>query len=364
MHLKVVTDIKHFRDLRDEWNQLVQKTEPAGLALSHEWLFAWWQIFAADRKLNIILVYDEPKLVAIGPFLKERFRYRGIPSSRLQLMTNGHSPYCDLIVDNTASERKINEILQLIFQCDSADVLMFNKVPENSPMVRYLTEKASSFEFRYGIKPSLITPTIHISGEWEEFFRSKSRKFRKGLKNKLNRLDIAGDFSITCESISSRDNPFLIEMIDISKASWKRAVKNDLGSNAAAREFLFKLADVFGPGGHLDLWIMHKADMPVAFELHLDYFGVVHPIRADFSEKFKPFSPGSVLLYVALKSLFEKKTVSEYYSCAHNYRYLTHWSKTLKKHVQIEFFACSWKPQLLYMLEHYCPVKSRTNSIG
>lgn len=352
MFLEVVTEINGFRDLRDEWNRLLLTRATMPLPLSHDWFYTWWQVFGANRQLNIVCVYDEEQLVAIAPFLKEQSRYRGIPTSIQKLMANGHSPYCDFIVDNAVSEHQKNEILKLITRCDSADVLLFNKIPEDSMVVHYLAEKARHSGLRYGIKPSLITPVIRVNGEWDDFIGGKSRKFRKSLNNKLNRFNKAGDFSITRESITSREHPYLNQMVEISKQSWKKKIKTDLGSNNSGREFLLMLADMFGPRGNLNLWIVHKAGVPVAFEYHIEFHGVVYPVRADFSETFRTFSPGSVLEYTALKTLFDEKNVKEYYSCAADYWYLNNWSKETKKHLNVELFASAWKGQLLGFLEY------------
>ncbi len=352
MHLDVVTDINRFCDLRGDWNRLLMVSESMSLPLCHEWFYAWWQVFGANRQLNIICIYDEQQLIAIAPFLKERSRYRGISVSIQKLMANGHSPYCNVIVDNSLNENQKNEVFEMITHCGSTDVLLFNKIPEDSLVAHYLVDKARRSGLCCGITTSLITPVIRIKGEWGDFIRDKSRKFRKNLNNKLNRFNKAGNFTITHENISSREHPYLTEMVEISKQSWKSKIKNDLGSNTVGREFLLILADIFGPRGNLHLWIVHTAGIPVAFEYHLEFHGVIYPVRADFSEKYRTFSPGSVLEYTVLKSLFDEKRAKEYYSCADNYWYLNNWSKELKKHINFEVFAGTMKSQLLCALEY------------
>ncbi len=352
MRLDLVTNIDRFLELRDDWNRLLLKSGSMRLPLSHEWLFTWWQVFGGERQLNIICVYDEVRLIAIAPFLNEQSRYRGVAAKIRKFMANGHSPYCDLIIDGDISEDQKNEVLELITRSDSTDILQFNKIPEDSLIFRNITERGKNPRFRCGIKSSLVTPIIQVQGEWDEFFANKSRKFRRSLNNKLNGFKKSGDFTTTCEKITSSEHPYLVQMVEISKQSWKKGIKKDLGSNAAGRDFLFKLADKFGPTGNIDLWIVHKGDKPVAFEYHLEFGGVVYPIRADFSETFRSFSPGSVLEYMTLKNLFDEGEASEYHSCADNYWYLSNWSMESRRHAIIEVFANSCKAQFLYALEY------------
>lgn len=352
MHIEVVTDIDRFRDMRTEWNHLFYSMATHPLPLSHEWLFIWWQIFGSQNKLHIICVYDGGRLVAIAPFVKEKTKYRGISVSCLRLMANGHTPFCDLIIGGDIALDQKRQILELIINSNTEDMLVFGKVLEDGFMYQNLITGQNIFGYRYGAKAGLVTPIIPINGKWEEFLKGKSRKFRKNINNKFNRFKKEIDFTIDCIEITSREHPALKEMVEISKNSWKTKVKNDLGSKPGSKEFLFMLADKFGDSGSVHLWIIRKAGNPVAYEFHLDFDGVVYPLRADFNEKFRDYSPGSILEYTTLKVLFEEGAVREYYSCADDYWYLHNWTTESKKQFNIEIFANNWKSRALYMLEY------------
>lgn len=368
MHLTKITDYNQFSELHEQWNNLLFSHSPISLPLTHEWITAWWDQFSENRKLQIFCIYDNEELVAIAPFHEEEATYRGIPVKQLHLLANGHSPFCDIIYKHSLSKEQISQVLNLLIKKNKTNLLVFAKIPSTSVTYDYFLNSSKAKNNNIIIKDGLLTPTIQIHGEWDEFFKSKSRSFRKGMRRKLNKQP---DLKIDCEIITSINHPALKEIVEISKKSWKVNIKNDLGSNVAGRKFLFDLVTKFGPTGNIHIWIVRKNFKPIAFEFHLTYDGIVYPIRADFDEDYKKYSPGSILEYTALKYLFEQTNVNEYNSCADDYLYLNHWSTGKKEHYTIEVFSSDLKAQCLYFLEqhiipilryikHKLPVKEKT----
>lgn len=351
VNIEIITDVTRFYNLRNKWNDLLETTTSTPLPLTHKWLTTWWKNFAGDRELHISCIYEKNKLLAIAPLMKANITYRGIPTTIISLMANGHSPYCDVIFNGTINTEKISKILELLIRTNSENILVLAKVPKNSPTYSHLTTSSRAYGYRYGITKSLITPTIKLNNNWDDFYKSRSHKFRKSMKNKINRFAKEKDFSINREVITSRDHKTLKQIVEISKRSWKTNIKNDLGSNVAGREFLFGLVDAFGDTQAIQVWIVRKSDKPVAYEIHLISDGVVYPLRADYDESFKQYSPGSILEYTVLKTLFDEKTASVYDSCADDYWYLNNWTKEFRRLYNIEVFSNNFKSLLLYYLE-------------
>ncbi len=189
------------------------------------------------------------------------------------------------------------------------------------------------------------------------FFKNRSRKFKKSINNKLNRFKKEPGFEINCETITSVHHPVLNEIVEISKKSWKSHIKKDLSSDKAGKKFLLSLVEAFGINNHVQVWILRKNGIPVAYEFHMIFDNIVYPIRADYDENYKKYSPGSILEYTALKQLFEEQCITEYDTCADNYWYLNNWSNDLREHYTIEVFSSTIKARTLYFFEtHIVPI--------
>lgn len=352
MYLTRVTEINQLRELRNQWDSLLFSGESTPLPLTHGWITAWWNEFNSNKSLRIFCVYnDAQELIAIAPFYEEKVSYRGIPIQQLHLLSDGHSPYSDLIYSGTLSLEKIAEILNFIIKENWNDLIVFAKIPKTSPTYACLVDPINTGNYNVVIKDNLLTPTILISGEWSDFFKNRSRKFKKSINNKLNRFKKEPDFEINCETITSAHHPVLNEIVEISKKSWKFHIKKDLSSDKAGKKFLLSLVEIFGINNHVQVWILRKNAIPVAYEFHMIFDNIAYPIRADYDEDYKKYSPGSILEYTVLKHLFEKQCVAEYYTCADNYWYLNNWSNDLIEHYTVEVFSSTIKAQLLYFIE-------------
>lgn len=352
VHLRIINDIAEFESLREQWNQLLSTRETRPLPLVHEWVFCWWRNFAQDRQLYITCVYEGERLLALAPFMRDVTTYRGVPATELRLMANGHSPYGDVIIDGSASPELVCRIVDELISGNSGDIMVFAKLPDTSAAYPYLVSNSRIRGRRVGFRGSLVTPILQLNQSWDAYFKSRSRKFRKSISNKLNRFSREGDFTIHREIVTTRRSPVVDEIVAISKQSWKSKVKNDLGSNAAGRAFLLDLVDVFGATQAVQVWLLRKRGVPVAYEFHVIFDGVVYPLRADFVEEYRKYSPGSILEYTAIKTLFTEGGASQYDSCADNYWYLNNWTDEMRKQYDVEVFANGIKPTVLHLLEY------------
>lgn len=364
MHLTQVTTISQLRELRNQWDSLLFSGSSTPLPLTHGWIQAWWNEFNHNKSLRVFCIYDDQELIAIAPFYQEKVTYRGAPIKQLHLLSDGHSPYSDLIYSGTLSLEKIAEVLKLLIQENKNDLVVFAKLPKTSPTYTCLVNPADACHYNIVIKDNLLTPTILISGEWGVFFKKRSRKFKKSINNKLNRFKKEPDFKIDCETVSTVDQPVLNEIVEISKKSWKSRIKNDLGSDKAGRNFLLGLVETFGINNHIQVWILRKNAVPVAYEFHIIFDNVAYPVRADYDENYKKYSPGSILEYTVLKQLFDEQCITEYYTCADNYWYLNNWTNDLREHYTVEVFSSTIKARVLYFIEtHIVPIAKRIRNI-
>jgi len=144
----------------------------------------------------------------------------------------------------------------------------------------------------------------------------------------------------------------LDEIVEISANSWKAKIGTDLRTNSQARQFLSEISGLFGPHGHVSIWIARDGTTPIAYEFHVQYGDKLYPLRADFDEEYGTVSPGSVVEYSALQDLFKSQSASEYYSCAGDYKYLSHWTDEYADHMNIDIFSNNWKARLAYAIEH------------
>ncbi len=66
----VLTTTEAFRDLQDEWTELMAKSNVYSPFMMWEWLYPWWKYFGHNKRLRLITVRDEEtRLVGLAPMM-------------------------------------------------------------------------------------------------------------------------------------------------------------------------------------------------------------------------------------------------------------------------------------------------------
>ena len=361
MKLEVITELSGLVSLRDQWQQLLAQSNDNSLPLTHGWICAWWEAFGGDAKLNVCCIREGHRLIAIAPLMIERGRFRRIPVSTARLMTNGASPYCDIIVSSDVSPDDLASILKCIVDHYPSDIFLLSKLPEDSKVYTMLSPQPGKgcIDRSVGVIENINTPVIPVDQAWEAYFGQRSSKFRKGFRNQLNRAKRQKDFRIEHSVISSRQDPAVEIMIDISRRSWKSRLGTDLVSDKRGCAFLLRIIDMLSPRGSVQIWIAWKGTVPIAYEFLVDDNGVAYPLRADFDMAYVDLRPGHLLMYTVLKNIFEERRFHLYYSCGTDYDYLRHWTPFRRQHYDVYVFGSGLKSQMLNWVEFAAIPKAR-----
>ena len=353
MNIRVLTTVKELESIKSEWNELLKNSGNDIINLTHDWIMAWWNNFGGPHTLFVIVAYNaSQKIAGIAPCMKVKSSYRGIPMNKITLMANGYSPSADIIAKKDQTEQVIKAIIRHLEDVPGWDILELTKIQQDggtsAAILPYLEQKKKC----YGIKDNIESPYVVINSDWSTFLSSKSQKFRKTLRNKLNRADNAGDLSIDKIMIKESSQADVVDMISVSEKSWKRKEHTDITSNPSSVGFYKEICDRFGPQGLVSLFLLKKGADPIAFEFHLTYNNTAYPIRADFDESFKHLSPGSILESHILKTLFDESQIKEYNTCGHTYDYLVKWTDNTRKYINAEIFNENLRARSLFFLEY------------
>lgn len=323
--------------------------------LRHEWFDCWWtshgQTYEEGQDLSILLVKDEGKCRGIMPLKTSRIKYRRLKVKKLGFLESGLSAHVDFIL-TSEREKAIRALLHFLKGQELWDILILNKLSIRSENYNILLRLLKQQNIPFGIKSGINTPVINTSGDWSAFFSQRSVKFRKSLRNKLNRAKRQSALEIEQLSDLNDIKNALPIILAISKQSWKAGLKQSIADTTEYSTFLNYFTDEASKKGWINAWLLKDGDEYIAYEYHLNYNGKVYPIGADFDERFRRLSPGSILEYHIIKSLFEDPGVTEYNTCAHSYKYLRNWTDIIEPHVDIEIFNSKALPLFLHSLEY------------
>lgn len=360
--INTVENYEGFIKLREAWNELLESsTENENVFLRHECFDSWWRAFGAAKRLLIILCYDDKTLIGIVPLMVFRDSYKGIPYKRIGFIEDANAPSMNFILRQGDEKRVIECFLDYLLQKSGHawHVAVLNKIPRASKTVETLQHYAKQNNMHILLREGLNSPYISTNSNWESFVKSTSVRFRKQLRNKINRLEKAGKVEFEVWIDCGVRGEHLEEAMSVSTRSWKQASKTTMCGTPERKKFFELLSDVASKNGWLRIWLLKLSGKTIATEYHLEYKGRTHAMRGDFDQSQDVLSPGSVLEAHIIEECF-KNGLLEYDFCGRPYGYKMQWTSLLHERRNVLFYNPRPYSRGLYVIQKYLPImKSR-----
>lgn len=202
--IELITTEKEFRQLKGDWNRLIENTEGC-LFLRYEWQFCWWQHFGRHprRKLHILTFKKGDELIGIAPFFRgESFFGPWKLQTRLNLMGSGTDPnemfgylndygfsdFLDVIV-HRSHKNKVAESLAnyLNTNSDDIDIIRLQHLSEESFIVNKVLPLLDFSKLVFKKKVTDVCPFLNLPDTLDEFIKqtgpsSRRRRLRKNLE--------------------------------------------------------------------------------------------------------------------------------------------------------------------------------------
>lgn len=296
--------LKEFPKLKDSWNKLATCHHESSPFLSWEWYFFYvYPFLLKSGGMPIILAAkNEEKFKAFLPLVMGAKNMRNIQLQTLQIATCPDTFFNGLIADETAH---VLELLEYCRQTYEWDILILNKIRGDSTLGQAVQFACDQLGLPVDIVASTKNLFVTINKQWPEYYKGRSKLFRKSLRGVENRLKRNWPQELLVYSNS--DDRFEIALkkaYKVSSNSWKHKEGLSVVSNHALAEAFAGFFRVGVPGGETRIYILELDRNPVAVQYDILQNGVEYALRADFDEGWKQWSPGTYLDYKILESLF------------------------------------------------------------
>jgi CelD/BcsL family acetyltransferase involved in cellulose biosynthesis len=307
MNIQCVQDYSGFLRLRDEWNSLWGQSKTASCFTSHDWIRCCWDELRLANKMRVFVVRRGTEPMIIAPWMRSRGYQHKLPVKRLTFIEHPESQIADILcADSPEAKDGFKQLLTYLRRERSNDwqLLALNKVAHDSPVVQWLDHPAHLGQNLRPVQctyPVFIVPLI---GTWEDYLRSKSSRFRKTLRNIVNRIERMGNVAIHCHEGTELAVATLQKLFSIADASWKLASGVAVTSSEGRRRFFEEVLRSSTIAEHMRIWFLEVNGQAVASEIQVVDRGTVYALRSDYDEKYADSSPGVYLQLEILKKLF------------------------------------------------------------
>lgn len=350
MDLICIENFEEFQNFQKEWDELLSRSSNGHLFLTHDWLSTWWMSYGRQKDLFVLLLWENNRLIGAVPMMMTKDNKYGVRFKRIAFMGDSEWTINDFIISDKRNEA-IEKIIKFLLSREW-DIVDLRNIPESSKHVDILSKEFGENGFNITRHEAAKSPVLTIGGKWEDFYNSRSTKFKKTTRNKINRINKSGNVSIEKYSKPDEVAEILPVVFDIGLKGWKhRQTKNAISSTEQNRRFYSRLAGLMSAEGRLDIWLLRWNEIPIAFEFHVRYENTIHALTADYDERYQNISPGSVLDYNIMQHMFQSRIDHEYDMGSGENFYKMHWTDETKKHVRIYCYNNTICGKLLLALE-------------
>jgi CelD/BcsL family acetyltransferase involved in cellulose biosynthesis len=343
---EIITDQNRFNSLKGEWNYLLQNSRTNTLFLTWEWLYAWWVVFGAGADLFIITVRNlDGELTGLAPLLIRKTRYYRIPVREVAFIGTGISDSQDIIVA-AGNEEVVKRIVSAILAGRSNwDIVRLEEVPNGGMLHENIDCSGLNVEH----ETCSTSPYLKLEGDWQEYFKTLSKKYKKDLRNKQNKIARLGNFDYTFNGGQNDDAESLVDMMaGIDGKSRKEGHGISFYSATGNREFMHTFLSLSKGKQWLDFTSASLNGTLIAYLLGFHYNNTYIAYNTAFSEEFHEASPGKLLLHEKIKWCFDKKRLVSEFNFSRGDTYIkTLWATQAREQCRIVFFKNTLYSQLI-----------------
>lgn len=347
--IDVIDSYHGFCGLEPVWNGLLDASDLCIPQMTFEWFSCWWRSYGRGSRMLIAVVKEDGVPIAIAPLMRTRMKWHGLPVQAVTLMANGHSLRSGLILTRHAEE--IVEYLLSYLQklTPHCDLLLLDQFVKGSATDRGVRSAIRKHGMLAAEMPGDLSPYIPVAGSWDQYFKGRSRSFRKKMRVMITEIEKQPGYEVV--RADGTNLPVLFdEMLAISQRTWKYREQTAIVNSDNDTGFYRLLAQAALAKGWLSFWILRIGGKPAAFVFNLEWKGKIFALKMGFNEDFAALSPGKYLDYYTIRHSFENGAF-EFDLMGKNEPFKMRWTSAFRDQRKFMIFSPTFYGRTLYLLK-------------
>ncbi len=299
---------QEFSEHAEEWNQLWQTTRSTVAIHRAEPLLAWYDAFAAEREMAVIVLRNGNQLVAGLPLVMQLNRW----GRRIGLsVANEWAPQACWLTSATIAEQSLVNALRNACRQLNLFQVRLDWLPFEWPANSHLMNAWNQTHQYSWVRPRYQVSRVEMANDWDEFRGQWSRNRRKKVQQTDRNLRAMGEVEFVC--LENRGAKNLDEVIDsatgIEHQSWKGAEGGSLVSHPNALKYYRTWVQHLHELGLARIYFLHLNGKPIAFDLGYEAQGVYSSIKISYLPEYQSVRPGEWLNIRMLEHFHQTNTV-------------------------------------------------------
>ena len=336
---QVISDAASIRDLRSEWDALLQVCHSDCIFLTWEWIYTWWLHLSGKRKIHIIVVRLDGLLIALAPLaLRPASLKRLMPWRVLEFLASGSvgSDYLSFLIRPGHEQTAMREIMKCLNE--SRRVLELVRVEKSSaPMAELSRQLQEAGWTSLGLTTNYCPYSILAGHSWDSYLQSLDASHRKNLDKMLRRLHKDFDVSLHVAATESERQWAMDVFVRLHLRRWSEKGGSTALNSTELIDFHRAFSAISLERGWLKLYTLVLDGVPVA-SLYVFKYGDVHyHYQSAFDPDYGKYSPGTVMLALAIKAAIEDGAV-EFDFLHDNEAYKYVWARQERELIRLELY--------------------------
>jgi CelD/BcsL family acetyltransferase involved in cellulose biosynthesis len=214
MKLERIKTYRRFTELKEQWNELLDRSGQKNPFLSHQWFDAWWQSFGSGCEMEILFFTGNDDFPAgIAPMM--------IDGQALKFMANHEvTDYCDFISCSGIRREFFGRLGDYFLDNGMKYPRMeFINIPENSRTLLEISRWAGENGMECEMEKGETVPVLSLPESYEMFLQGMGRKNRHELRRKIRRLEGLDKIRLEQITEAEKSEPAVKEFISLHRKS-------------------------------------------------------------------------------------------------------------------------------------------------
>jgi CelD/BcsL family acetyltransferase involved in cellulose biosynthesis len=310
VYVQAVRSDAQFAELAADWNRVHRSAREAGVFNAWSWLYQWWRVYGAGRRLHILTARIGGELCGVLPLYIETQKKFGVPVRVARLLGSGGDTYPDDLGPffTPPLEREASQALaEAALGSTEWDVLSLEDMDSRLPFGRLVVGNTADWPLRGQSIESERIVYIDLPKTWEGFLASLSRNRRSKIRTQRKKLhhELAARFHVW-NDVSAIDAAFE-RFVELHHKRW-RALGKESESFRSPQYLDFHRSIMRSAllRRSLRLYVLDVEGKPAAMLYALRFRKRVYVVQSAFDPDLARLRPGHVLIGHAIQHAIEE----------------------------------------------------------
>lgn len=311
LHIDFLQGDQAFDQLKVIWEALERLDDQCTPFNTWRWNSQWWEHYASKKDtLALVVARHEKRVVAIAPlYIHDTFMCRRLPVKVLRFIGTGKdtSPdYMNIVAHPQWRGVAEQRLMNFLPQIPGWQKLWLSDVVRHSSLqhcIRQLTLTQSGCELPWQIQ---TIQCASLPGSFELYRASLSRKRRKQINHRRNRLGQAGEAQLNICVNQTELNEAMDALVDLHRRRWQSKAKAGAFRSIAYEQFHRAVIRHFFANDALWLTTLKLDGRIIGVQYIFAWRGTLMFVQSGYSPDHDSLSPGHVLFTYAIQRAIEQ----------------------------------------------------------